>query len=157
MDNVKIVARSDLAELERLWRDIEREEHPGDGDAGACAVRGSRRSLSEFDYLGADSFWIFASEAERRFVGYASAARIPKADARVGFLFIDELYVLSNYRRLGHATRILEAAATHARNLRLGGVRLLVDPANAAARRLYDRLGFVERNQILCERQIDRG
>jgi ribosomal protein S18 acetylase RimI-like enzyme len=157
MDTVRIVAPADLARLEQLWRDIAREEHPDDPDAEERAARGSRRSRSEFDYLDTDSFWIFASEAEHRYAGYASASRIPKADARVGFLYIDELYVLQNHRRLGHATRILEMAVTHAGNLRLAGVRLLVDPANTAARRLYDRLGFVERNQVFCERRIDRG
>jgi ribosomal protein S18 acetylase RimI-like enzyme len=96
--------------------------------------------------------WIFASEIDGRYVGYAAAARIPKADARIGFLYIDELYVLCGYRRQGHATRLLEMAVTHAMNLRLGGVRLLVDPENAAARRLYEKLGLVERTLILCKR-----
>jgi len=152
MNDVKIVLKSDLPRLEQLWRDIEREEHLEDGEAGERAVRGSRRSLSEFDYLDTDSFWIFAAEAGHRYVGYAAAARIPKADARVGFLYIDELYVLADYRNQGHATRIMEMAVTHAVNARLGGVRLLVDPVNTAARRLYEKLGLVERNQILCER-----
>ena len=152
MSAVKIILESDLPALEQLWRDIEREEHPEDSGAGDRAVLGSRRSLSEFNYLSGDSFWIFASEAENRFVGYASAARIPKADARVGFLYVDELYVFSEYRRQGHARRMLEMAMTHAMNLRLGGVRLLVDPENTAARRLYERLGLAERCLILCER-----
>lgn len=154
MGAVTILQRTDLPRLERLWRDIEREEHPGDGDAGERAVRGIRRSLAEFDLFGGDSFWIFASEADGRLVGYASAARVPKADARVGFLFIDELHVLSAYRRQGHATRILETAAAHARDRGLAGLRLLVDPANEAALRLYDRLGFAGRGQVLCERLI---
>jgi hypothetical protein len=47
MNTVKIVLESDLPRLEQLWRDIEREEHPGDGGAGDRAVLGSRRSLSE--------------------------------------------------------------------------------------------------------------
>jgi ribosomal protein S18 acetylase RimI-like enzyme len=85
-------------------------------------------------------------------VGYTAAARIPKTDDRIGFLYIDELHVLSGYRRQGHATRLLEMAVTHAMNLRLGGVRLLVDPENAAARRLYKKLGLIERTLILCER-----
>jgi ribosomal protein S18 acetylase RimI-like enzyme len=152
MNIAKIVLKSDLPRLEQLWRDIEREEHPGDGEAGECAVQEARQSLSEFDYLDTDSFWIFAAEADGRYVGYAAAARIPKADARVGFLYIDELYVLADYRNRGHATRILEMAMSHAIRLRLGGIRLLVDPGNATGRRLYKRLGLAERNQILCER-----
>jgi ribosomal protein S18 acetylase RimI-like enzyme len=152
MNTVKIVLKSDLPRLEQLWRDIEREEHPADDKAGGRAVREARRSLSAFDYLDTDSFWIFAAEADGRYVGYAAAARIPKADARVGFLYIDELYVLAHYRKRGHATRILEMALSHAVDLRLGGIRLLVDPGNASGRRLYQRLGLTERNQILCER-----
>jgi ribosomal protein S18 acetylase RimI-like enzyme len=152
MNNVKIVLKSDLSRLEQLWRDIEQEEHPGDGEAEERAVREARRSLSVFDYLDSDSFWIFAAEADDRYVGYAAAARIPKADARVGFLYIDELYVLTEYRNRGHATRIMEMAMSHAMSLRLGGIRLLVDHGNPTARRLYERLGLAERNQILCER-----
>lgn len=67
-------------------------------------------------------------------------------------MYIDELYVLADYRNQGHATRILETAMSHARDLRLGGVRLLVDPDNAIGRRLYEKLGLAERNQILGER-----
>jgi ribosomal protein S18 acetylase RimI-like enzyme len=152
MNNVKIVVKSDLPKLEQLWRDIEREEHPGDGEAQERAVQEARLSLSVFDYLDSDSFWIFAAEADHRYVGYAAAARIPKADARVGFLYIDELYVLADYRNRGHATRIMETAMSHAKSLRLGGIRLLVDHANPTARRLYERLGLAERNQVLCER-----
>ena len=152
MNNVKTVLKSDLPRLEQLWRDIEREEHPGDGEAEERAVREARRSLSVFNYLDSDSFWIFAADVDHRFVGYAAAARIPKADARVGFLYIDELYVLADYRNRGHATRIMETAMSHAMSLRLGGIRLLVDHANPTARRLYERLGLAERNQVLCER-----
>jgi ribosomal protein S18 acetylase RimI-like enzyme len=152
MNNVKIVRKLDLPKLERLWGDIVSEEHPGDGEAEGRAIRESRQSLAAFDYLDTDSFWLFASEAEGRYVGYAAAARIPKADARIGFLYIDELYVLPGYRRQGHATRLLEMAVAHAMNLRLGGVRLLVEPENAAARHLYNKLGLIEKNLILCER-----
>ncbi len=105
MNTVRILSNSDLPALEQLWRDIELEEHPGDNDAGERAVQGSRRSLSEYEYITSDSFWIFASANEDRLVGYAATARIPKVDARIGFLYIDELYVLSAYRRKGHATR----------------------------------------------------
>ena len=152
MNAVGTIQKSDLPKLERLWDDIAREEHPEDGEAVEQAILDSKRSLAVFDYLDTDSFWIFASEADGRYVGYAAAVRIPKTDARIGFLFIDELHVLSGYRRQGHATRLLEMAVTHAMNLRLRGVRLLVDPENAAARRLYQKLGLIERALILCER-----
>jgi ribosomal protein S18 acetylase RimI-like enzyme len=46
----------------------------------------------------------------------------------------------------------MEVAVSHAMSLRLAGIRLLVDPENAAARRLYEKLGLTERNLILCER-----
>jgi ribosomal protein S18 acetylase RimI-like enzyme len=152
MNAVRMIQKLDLPRLERLWGDIAREENPGDGEAAEHAILASKRSLVALDYLDTDSFWIFASEADGRYVGYVAAARIPKTDARIGFLFIDELYVLCGYRRQGHATRLLEMAVTHAMNLRLGGVRLLVDPENAAARQLYQKLGLIERILILCER-----
>jgi ribosomal protein S18 acetylase RimI-like enzyme len=152
MNTVTIVKKLDLPKLERLWGEIVREERPGDGEAEGRAIREWKQSLAAFDYLDSDSFWLFASEAEGRYVGYAAAARIPKADARIGFLYIDELHVLSGYRRQGHATRLLEMAVVHAMNLGLGGIRLLVEPENAAARHLYNKLGLVEKKLLLCER-----
>ena len=104
-NTVKMILKRDLPRLEQLWRDIESEEQPGGGGGVERAVQGLRWSLETFDFLSSDSFRIFASEseAERRFVGYATAVRIPKADDRVGFLHIDELYLLSDFRRQGHA------------------------------------------------------
>ena len=130
------------------------EETFGDGDAGERAVQESRRSLAEFDFLDGGSSWMIAAETDGRLVGYASAARIPKVDARVGFLFIDELYVLSQHRKQGACYGSWKEALAHAKDLRLGGIRLRLEPTNAAVRCLYKRVGFMERDQILCERRI---
>ena len=53
--------------------------------------------------------WIeMKAEVEGQPAGLAAAARLPKADARGGFLFVDELMVLPAYRRQGVARALLE-------------------------------------------------
>ncbi|WP_422927722.1 GNAT family N-acetyltransferase [Singulisphaera sp. PoT] len=149
---MKIASKSDLPWLEELRRVVEREEHPDDADAAERTVQGSRPSLAVFDCLESGSFRIFVAEADHRFEGYASVARIPKADARVGFLDLDQLHVLVDHRRQGHATRLLEVIAEHAGGSGPAGIRLLVDPANASARFcLYEKLGLARRGMSLCE------
>jgi ribosomal protein S18 acetylase RimI-like enzyme len=119
--------------------------------AGPAAVAGLRASRAIYDLLASDSFWLLLARVGDQPAGLAAVARLPKADARGGFLFVDELTVLPAYRRLGVATALLRHVKALAAELGLAGVRLLVRPENEAARRLYRRLGFDESATLLCE------
>ena len=84
--------------------------------------------------------------------GYALVVRIPKADARVGFLYVDELYVLALYRRMGVAAALLAQCESVARDWGLHGIRLLVRPENDTARQLYRGAGYSESTTTFCEK-----
>jgi ribosomal protein S18 acetylase RimI-like enzyme len=120
---------------------------------GRAAVDGLRAARERYDLLRSDSFWLLMARVDGQPAGLAAVARLPKADARVGFLFVDELWVLPAYQRQGVATALLRHVIALASDLGLAGVRLLVRPENEAARRLYRALGFDESATVFCERK----
>lgn len=121
-------------------------------EGGPDAVAGLRASRQRFDLLASDSFWLLLAEVDGQPAGLAAAARLPKADARAGFLFVDELSVLPAFRRRGVARALLEHVLALVDELGLAGVRLLVRPENEAALRLYRSLGFEESATIFGQR-----
>lgn len=96
--------------------------------------------------------WLLLAEAEGAPAGALTAVVVPKLDARRGFLFIDELVVAPGQRRQGVATALLARAEALAQAAGLAGVRLLVRPENAAARRLYARAGYRASPTLFCEK-----
>ena len=83
-----------------------------------------------------------------------TVARIPKADRRLLFLFIDELFVLRAFRGKGVAKALLQAVLDLGSRLDTEGVRLIVAPENTAARRLYASCGFAEEEMLFCQRRL---
>jgi GNAT superfamily N-acetyltransferase len=69
--------------------------------------------------------------------------------------FIDELYLLPNYRGQGIGTRAMQFAIAACRDLGVHALHLEVERHNAAARRLYRRAGFAEHDRDLLTRWID--
>jgi GNAT superfamily N-acetyltransferase len=148
------VTHATLGRLASLWREDWLEEHPDDQAGAHAAVADLERSLRHHDFLRSDSFWVLAAESRGRFVGYVTAARLPKADRRLSFLYVDELFVLKPFRRQGVATALLRAVLELARTISAQGVRLLVGPDNEAARALYHGLGFNESPCIFCQHPL---
>ena len=122
-------------------------------EGGEEAMLNLREARAGYELLASDSFWLLLAALDGAPAGLAAVARVPKADARVGFLWVDELRVLPAFRRQGVATALLKHAAALAGELGLAGVRLLVRPENEAARALYRRLGFDEQATLFCERR----
>ncbi len=152
-----VVARvgpQDVADLARLMRAIAVEERPGDPSAAGEGEAGLHRALAASDLLSGDGVWVLLARVNGQPVGYALACCIPKLDHRVGFLFVDELYVLRPHRRSGVATALMRHLQALAQELGLAGVRLLVRPENTPARRLYQQLGFVEHDTCFCEWRV---
>jgi ribosomal protein S18 acetylase RimI-like enzyme len=148
------VTHATLGRLAALWREDWLEGHPDDQAGAQAAVADLERSLRHYDFLQSDSFWILAAEWQGQFVGYLTAVRIPKADHRLSFLYVDELFVRRSFRRKGVATTLLQAVVELARTLSAEGVRLLVEPDNQAARSLYQRFGFSQSSHILCQHPL---
>ena len=121
---------------------------------GDAAVEGLRVSRETYDLLASDSFWLVMALVDGEPAGLATVARLPKADARVGFLFVDELMVLPRFRRRGVARALLGHVIEMAVEMGLAGVRLLVRPENEAARALYRSAVFGESGTIFCERRL---
>jgi ribosomal protein S18 acetylase RimI-like enzyme len=63
--------------------------------------------------------------------------------------FVDELFVLPPHRGRGHGRRVVELAALEARKLGVRALHLEVDRGNVRAQRLYDALGFGNRDRYL--------
>lgn len=135
---------SDVVTLEAFLRAAQ-------GEAGVAGLRAAR---ARYDPLASDSFWLILAALDGEAAGLAAVARLPKADARVGFLFVDELVVLPAYRRQGVGTALLRHVLALAGDLGLAGVRLLARPDNEAARRLYRAAGFDESATFFCQRLV---
>jgi ribosomal protein S18 acetylase RimI-like enzyme len=152
-----IATSLDLPDLVRFFRAVAAAEAPDDPAAVERGEAGLRRSLEAWDFLRSDTCPLLLARLDGAPVGYLLAVRIPKADARGGFLFVDEVYVLPAYRCQGVARALLERVQALAGELGLAGVRLLVREENPGARKLYRNTGFVEHSTLFCEWKIGQG
>ena len=144
----------DAARAKSLFGRIDAETFRDQPDAAARAESGFEDSRREFDFLSTDSFWIFGGEFDGHLVGYATVVRIPKADSRLGTLYVDELYVLAEHRRRGVAAAIIEAVCDLAAEFRYWRVRLNTDPKNDPACALYRSLGFRDHGDGFFQRDV---
>lgn len=94
-----------------------------------------------FDELISGSGYAKALIAEKDgcAVGYALLALTWSQEAGGRVAWIDEIYVRPAARGLGAGSRLIEETARRFPSARF---RLEVEPDNAAARRLYERLGY---------------
>lgn len=142
---------ADLADVVRFFRAMAAAADPADPAAAGRGQAGLRRSLQAWDFLHGDRCVLLLACLEGEMAGSLLAVRVPKADARLGFLFVDELYVLPPFRRRGVGRALLERVQALAVEMGLAGVRLMVRPGNEAARWLYRRCGFVEHEAVFCQ------
>ena len=151
------VARVTAASLEAfiaLMGAIESERLPAVPDASSQAAAEVRLSLAHYDFTQSAACRMLMALSGSAGAGYALVIRIPKPDARLGFLFVEELYVLGAYRRAGVASSLLRECENVAREWGLHGIRLLVRPENDAARQLYHTAGFAESQTNFCEKLL---
>ncbi|MGC8874179.1 MAG: GNAT family N-acetyltransferase [Chloroflexia bacterium] len=149
--SVSVHIERDPEALRTFFRSMGAEEDPGDPAAPQHAEAGLLRSLQASNWLHSEHHWLFLARWDGQPAGYALVVCIPKADERLGFLFVDELYVLPGYRRRGVGQALLAEIQALARKLGLAGVRLLVRPENRPARHLYRKAGFRESAAVFCE------
>lgn len=118
-------------------------------------ITGKRASLTytkeELQYgkcLDTDYFWVYAAKIEGEMVGYLQASLIPKPDARIGTLFVDEVWTQDSFRGRGVAKALINKILEVGKEQNLWEVRLTVDIDNPAARKVYTGAGFVEKECI---------
>ena len=148
------MAAASLETAIALMGAIESERLPAVPDASSRAEAEVRLSLAHYDFTQSTACRMLMALSGPAAAGYALVVRIPKPDVRIGFLFVEELYVLGAYRRAGVASSLLRECDNVAREWGLHGVRLLVRPENDAARKLYHSAGFAESGTNFCEKLL---
>jgi ribosomal protein S18 acetylase RimI-like enzyme len=68
--------------------------------------------------------------------------------------FIDELYIVPEYRRRGFGLRAVELLEAEANKLGVNAVHLEVDDGNAAAFELYGKMRFDDHNRFLMTKWL---
>ena len=69
--------------------------------------------------------------------------------------FIDELFVRPGFRGRGHGTAAMQLVEQEAPGLGIRALHLEVERHNAGARRLYNRLGYRDRERHLMTLRFD--
>lgn len=106
-----------------------------------------RDSSAVFAALADKNLRVYAAQSCGRFVGWVSAAYIPKVGKYngSGHLFIDELWTAPEYRRHGIAYALMAEAERAALEMNAAGLRLYVGAGNPHALALYTKCGFRDR------------
>ena len=125
-------------------------EDPGPDPFSPENIRRTLRALREKPQRGR----ALLLEVEGRACGYALIMSYWSNELGGDIDIIDELFVERPYRGRGYATTLIEALAAGNEPLasKVVALALEVTPANTAARRLYERLGFKGRNVGLRRR-----
>ncbi|KAF0977415.1 hypothetical protein FDP41_003407 [Naegleria fowleri] len=134
-------------------------------------VSNSNNESTHHQLLKNDSFWIFIAyhqqegdndhhgehneeklapethnldTQKRKFIpaGFLTLVWLPKLNSKIGYTYVDELFVREKFRRMHVGSLLLKEAKEWTQSLHLAGVRLLVRTENEAAQKLYERNGF---------------
>jgi GNAT superfamily N-acetyltransferase len=91
--------------------------------------------------LKKDVFFVYAALVENKFVGWIHALYIPKIGKwTMGIMYIDELWVSSDFRRKGIATALIKKVIEIKDDLGIDCLRVYTD--NKAAKNLYEKCGL---------------
>ena len=146
---------SHLNALTELIRAIDAEDYPDDPEVSERASEGMQQSLRHFDALNSDCIWFLIASMGDQPAGLAILTRIPKLDARLGFLYLDELYVIKEFRRHGIGKALLRRCSKLVEELGLAGIRLLARIDNEPARYLYESADFRGNETMLYQFRFD--
>jgi ribosomal protein S18 acetylase RimI-like enzyme len=104
------------------------------------------------DFVYAQPHVLFVAEREGERLGFAlMLTAMPDEVTRTPQGFIAYMAVEPSAQRSGIGSRLLSAAEEEARRQGLPYMGLMVTEANAAARTLYDRSGYVTERRLLCK------
>jgi GNAT superfamily N-acetyltransferase len=97
--------------------------------------------------------WLF--ESGEKVVGYMVLAFVFSFEYGGRNAFIDELYVIPEYRRKGIATRALQFARQTAQAHEVVALHLEVSRNNSSAHKLYLHAGFADHDRYLLTKWLD--
>jgi len=116
--------------------------------------QGRRSSYSRFlDEPANGRIWLF--EADQKFVGYMVLAFVFSFEYGGRNAFIDEIYVVPEYRGRGIGSRALQFAETTARAGGIVALHLEVSRNNSSAHKLYRRAGFSDHDRYLLTKWLE--
>jgi len=100
-----------------------------------------------FDTLEDKNLYIYAAQIDNKFIGWISFVYLPKVGRTNGrgYLYIDELWVNSDYRNKGIGYALMEKGEIISEELNTLGLRLYVNMDNNEALSLYKKIGYVEK------------
>lgn len=135
------------------WRRTGKEEN----NISAYEDEKLNNFFEKYNILDSDMFYIFAARTNEKYIGYITAAIIPKPDPRLGTLYVDELWVAETYRRKNIAKLLMDEVFQISKKMNMWKVRLYVAENNDIARNFYKKVGFSEINAtIFCEKSINK-
>jgi len=134
---------ADARRVETLWRARWAHEGRAQADIDAAAQFASHR-LVDFDEDRRRGRWILLGAAgpDTRLIGYLSAVIVPRLDQLMGFVFLDEIYVLPEARRQGVARGLLRVLLDTARRRGVTNVQLALGREAEALWRFFENEGF---------------
>ena len=97
--------------------------------------------------LEIQTFYVFAAQLEAKFVGYIFINYLPKVGTNNGrgWLYIDDLWVNPNFRRMGIANALMERADVLSKEMNTMGLRLYVNTDNPDGISLYKKCGYEQK------------
>jgi ribosomal protein S18 acetylase RimI-like enzyme len=114
---------------------------------------GSRRNLELFiENSQYGKLWVMEDTGQP--IGYAALTLGFSFEYGGLTAFLDELYLVPAYRKLGLGKQMITWVLEQARKMGIQSVHLEVERHNAAARRLYDTFGFTDQNRFLLTKKI---
>lgn len=91
--------------------------------------------------LKKEGFFVYAALIEKKFVGWIHSIYVPKIGKwTTGIMYIDELWVSSDFRRKGIATALIKKVIEIKDELGIDCIRVYTD--NKAAKNLYEKCGL---------------
>ena len=96
-------------------------------------------------------------EADGKCVGYGLTAKSYSREAGGRVLWLEELFILEEYRSRGLGREFFAAAEEYASANGFARIRLEVEEDNVRARSLYQRLGYEDLTYLQMVKELRRG
>jgi ribosomal protein S18 acetylase RimI-like enzyme len=147
-----MVRTAEAGDIERIL-ELSSRLYSEDGDVpfDRTAARGGLQELVDSGELGV----AFVSEEGGRVVAYLVLVWGFSLEFGGRDAFVDELYVVPDWRGRGTGSALIEAAEAACVKARAIAIHLAVERSNVGAYRLYRRLGFSGQEKLLMTKRLD--